>query len=47
MAEVEFIYNGVPTIIQCKRKDKMKDICQKFKGIVNINNNIYIYILFI
>ena len=31
MAEVEFIYNGVKTIILCKINDKMKEVCQKFK----------------
>ena len=43
MAEVEFIYNGVKTIIQCKVNDKMKDICQKFKEKVKINNNMNIF----
>ena len=43
MAEVEFIYNGVKTIIQCKINNKMKDICQKFKEKAKINNNMTIF----
>ena len=30
MTEVEFIYNGIPTIIQCNLTDKLENICQKF-----------------
>ena len=43
MSEVEFIYNGVKTIIQCNTNDKMKDICQKFKEKAKINNNMNIF----
>ena len=39
MAEVEFTYNGINTIIQCNLNEKMKDICKRFKVKVNINNN--------
>ena len=28
--QVEFLYKGIPTIIQCFSTDKMKDIYQKF-----------------
>ena len=40
MNEVEFIYEGIPTIIQCNSKDKIKDICNQFvtKTQLNINN---------
>ena len=38
MAEVEFIYNGVSTIIQCNLNEKMKDIFQKFKDKAQIKN---------
>ena len=42
MAEVEFIYNGLRTIIQCNLKEKMKDISKRFKDKMNINKqNIY------
>ena len=30
MAEVTFIYNTIPTVIQCKKADAFKDIIQKF-----------------
>ena len=30
MASVAFIYNGVPTVIQCQKEDKMEDIIEKF-----------------
>ena len=30
MAEVTFIYNTIPTVIQCKKTDEFKDIIQKF-----------------
>ena len=31
MADIEFIYNGIKTIIQCELNTKMKDICNDFK----------------
>ena len=37
MAEVTFIYNCIPTIIQCKKTDPFKDICQKFAFKLNLN----------
>ena len=43
MAEIEFIYNGVKTIIQCDMKDKMKDICKKFREKANINKDKQIF----
>ena len=43
MAEVEFIYNGVTIIIQCKLDEKMKNICQKLKDKVKINNKSIFY----
>ena len=39
MTQVEFIYYGVNTIIQCHDNEKMKDICKKFKEKVQIDNN--------
>ena len=38
MAEVEFAYNGVNTTIQCNLNEKLKDICQRFKDKVGLNN---------
>ena len=32
MTEVEFNYNGIATIIQCNRNDKMIDVCEKFES---------------
>ena len=45
MNEVEFIYEGKPTIIQCNSGDKMKDICNKFevKTQLDTNNIYYLY----
>ena len=43
MSEAEFIYNGVPTIIQCKPDEKMKIICQKFKDKAKIGKNNIFY----
>ena len=36
MTEVEFIYNGITTIIQCNLTDKLENICQKFSTKVQI-----------
>ena len=42
MAEVEFIYGSIHTIIQCNINDKMKDIIKKFEEKVGITpKNIY------
>ena len=43
MAEVEFIFNGVKTTIQCKPDDKMRLICQKFKDKAKIGQNNIFY----
>ena len=37
MSEVEFIYNGSPTIIQCNPSDMMNDIYKKFREKIKIN----------
>ena len=39
MSQVEFIYNGVNTIIQCNPDDKMTNIFQKFRDKVVIEKN--------
>ena len=39
MSEVEFNYNGIKTIIQCKSNEKMKNICQHFANKIQINKN--------
>ena len=45
MLTIAFIFNGVETIIQCLKNDKMKDICNKFlsKVHLDINNLYFIY----
>ena len=43
MAQVEFSYEGVNTIIQCNLNEKMKDICKKFKDKAQIENKILFY----
>ena len=37
MAQVEFQYNGVITIIQCQESQKMEEICNNFKNKAKIN----------
>jgi hypothetical protein len=45
MAQVEFQYNSINTIIQCKENEKMSEICNKFisKSNLNENNINYVY----
>jgi protein-L-isoaspartate(D-aspartate) O-methyltransferase len=45
MCEVEFIYNGSKTMIQCKENESMQNICQKFtnKALVNKNDVFFSY----
>ena len=44
-ANVIFTLDGVDVTIQCSKKDKMKDICQKFANKVqkNINSLLFLY----
>ena len=39
MAQIEFTYNGINTIIQCLLNEKLKDIIQRFKDKIELNNN--------
>ena len=42
MSEVEFIYKGKSVIIQCDSKEKMIDICNRFRTKTQLNlNNLY------
>ena len=43
MTQVEFVYNGGITLIQCNMNEKMKEILKKFKEKANINNNNIFY----
>ena len=44
MAKVIFSFNGIQTIIQCLKEDKMKNICNKYVSKINININSLIFI---
>ena len=45
MAEVEFLYNGISTIIQCKEDQTLNEICNIFisKSQINESNINYVY----
>ena len=45
MSEIIFLYQSAEIVIQCRKDDLMKDICQKFadKNQININEIYYIY----
>ena len=45
MENIEFLYNGNKTIIQCNLNDKLENICQKFatKVQVNLNELLFLY----
>ena len=43
MTQVEFVYNGAITLIQCNMNEKMKEIIKRFKEKANINNNNIFY----
>lgn len=45
MEEIIFIYNSVPTTIQCQKNESMKDICQKFssKAGIDLSNVYFLY----
>ena len=38
MAEIEFIYNGTKTIIQCNLSEKIKEISKRFKDKITLTN---------
>ena len=39
MAQVNFNYNGIKTVIQCQKDDKMKDIFKRLLTKTNIDIN--------
>ena len=45
MSKAIFLFNGQELVIQCRKEDKMKDICNRFaiKIDININSLIFIY----
>ena len=47
MKNVIFIFNTIPTIIQCKNEDLMKNICQKFATKAPINSALTILVAII
>ena len=45
MAQIEFTFNGNPTLIQCKENEKIKEICKRFasKNDLDINTIYFLY----
>ena len=43
MAELSFIYNQTPTIIQCSEKDLFKVAVDKFANKVHVNSSYFFY----
>ena len=45
MSKVTFVFSGIEVIIQCKKDEKMKDICQRYVNKIekNINSLIFLY----
>ena len=44
MAEIVFIYEGNPIIIQCNKNQKIKDICINLSNKINLNINSLIFL---
>ena len=44
MVEVDFIYYGININIPCDKKDKIKDICEKFINKAQIDKNLVYYL---
>ena len=44
MNQIEFLYNGKSTIIQCTKEEKLKDIFKSFKFKAQLEKEILIYI---
>jgi len=44
MSEANFIYNGNQAIILCQKKESLKEIFQRFKNKLNIENKEIIYL---
>ena len=44
MSEVNIIYDGSQTIIQCQPNEKLKDIFKRFKAKVNEENKELVYL---
>ena len=44
MKNVIFTFNGINTIIQCNKEDKMKDICNKFVNKIGIDINLIFFL---
>jgi len=44
MSEANFIYNGNQTLILCKENDSLKEVIQKFKNKINIENKEIFYL---
>ena len=44
MVEINFVYNGINTVIQSKMEDKLKEICQQFGIKLKIDTEKLIFI---
>ena len=44
MATIVFIYEGISTIIQCSKEQKIKYICDKYCNKINININSLLFL---
>ena len=43
-ANVAFTLNGDKIVIQCKKEEKMKEICERYSRKININMNLLVFI---
>ena len=43
-ANVDFNLDGIKLTIQCKKEDKMKDICKNYSNKINKNMNSLLFI---
>ena len=44
MAKIIFIYDTIPTIVQCSKEDKMRDICLKYSSKIDIDINLLYFL---
>ena len=44
MSEVKILYNGYQTIIQCESNEKLKEIFERFKIKINVENKMIVYL---
>ena len=44
MSKIIFIYDTIPTIVQCSKEDKMRDICLKYSSEIDIDINLLYFL---